>query len=186
MSTVTKKLYTPEDLLRLSDEKSYELVDGKLVRRAMGMESSLVGGNLYIRLYPHCGANKLGLVFPADASYQCFPDAPDKVRKPDVSFISAGRLQGQRLPKGHSTIAPNLAVEVLSPNDLATRIDEKVQEYLRAGVQLVWVINPKTRTARVHRRDGPITEIHETEELSGENVIPGFRCRLSEILPPVG
>ena len=63
----------------------YELVDGELVERKTGFESSIVGGNLFRLLANHCAANGLGMVLPADASYQCFPDAPNKVRKPDVS-----------------------------------------------------------------------------------------------------
>jgi Uma2 family endonuclease len=106
------------------------------------------------------------------------------VRKPDVSFIRRGRLPDERLPKGHVTIPPDLAVEVLSPNDLADEVDEKVKEYLEAGVLVVWVVFPKTRTVQIHRADGPIVKLTETDELSGEEVLPGFRCRVGEIFPP--
>src|SRR5262249_18541301 len=115
----------------------------------------------------------------------CFPDAPTKVRKPDVSFIKRGRLPGERLPKGHAPIAPNLAVEVLSPRDFSTRTNKKIQEYLQAGVSLVWIIDPEMRIVRVHRKDGFITELHENDELTGEDVLPGFCCLVSEILPPI-
>ncbi len=185
MSTASrKKIYTPEDLLKMSDGKSYELVDGKLVRRSMGSESSWVGGRVYRLLSDFCEPNNSGWVWPADNSYQCFPDAPTKVRKPDVSFIRRGRLPGERPPKGHCTIAPNLAVEVLSPWEFASRIDTKVQEYLKAGVELVWIINPELRSVRIHRPDGSITELHENDELTGENVLPGFHCRVSALFPP--
>jgi len=84
--------YTPEDLLRMPDSKSYELVDGRLVERNMGIESSGVGGILGRKLGNHCEPGRLGHVLPADASFQCFADAPNKVRKPDVSFVSFERM----------------------------------------------------------------------------------------------
>jgi Uma2 family endonuclease len=186
MSAPTKKkIYTPDDLLKMSDGKSFELDDGKLVRRPMGTESSWVGLKLARKLDRFCERHNLGHVLPSDASYQCFPDAPTKVRKPDVSFIKRGRLPGARLPKGHTLIAPNLAVEVLSPRDLSSRTNKKIQEYLRAGVDLVWIIDPEMRIVRIHRKDGTITELHDNDQLTGEDVLPGFRCRVSDILPPI-
>ncbi len=179
-----EKIYTPEDLLRMSDGKSYELDGGKLVRRPMGVESSLLGGILYVLLFNFCRAHDLGWVLPADASYQCFPNAPNKVRKPDVSFIRRGRLPGEWVPKGHCPIAPDLAVEIMSPRDLSLQTNKKIREYLEAGVSLVWVIDPGIRAVRIHRKDGSIVELHENDELTGEDVLPGFRCRVSELLPP--
>ena len=179
-----KKIYTPGDLLRMPDGKSYELDNGKLVRRPMGTESSWIGGKLFRMLDGFCERNDSGWVLPSDASYQCFPDAPTRVRKPDVSVIKRGRLPGEQLPKGHCPIAPNLAVEVLSPRDLSSRTNKKILEFLQAGVSLVWIVDPGTRTVRIHRKDGSITELHENDELTGEDVLPGFRCRVRDFLPP--
>ena len=81
-------------------------------------------------------------------------------------------------------IPPDLVVEVVSPNDLAYEIDEKVQEYLDAGVQLVWVVNPALRTVRIYRADGTISGLHESDELSGENIVPGFHCPIANLFPP--
>src|SRR5438132_6437791 len=153
-ATKKKKIYTPEDLLTMSDGKSYELDNGKLVLRPMGTESSWVGLKLSHRMDSFCELHNSGHILPSDASYQCFPDAPTRVRKPDVSFIKRGRLPGEQIPKGHCPIAPDLAVEVLSPRDLASRTNKKVQEYRQAGVGLVWLIDPLTRTAQIHRKDG--------------------------------
>ena len=118
---------------------------------------------------------------PADASYQCYPDDPRKVRRPDVSFIRADRLPAEEDREGHCRIAPDLAVEVISPNDLYTDVDEKVEEYLAAGVRQVWVLNPSTRTLRVHRCDGTQNYLREQDELTGEDVVPGFRCRVGAL-----
>jgi Uma2 family endonuclease len=182
MSTVaTKQRYTPEDLLTMPDAVSYELVDGELVERNMGWKSSWVGGRVFKLLSNHCDAHGLGWAAPADASYQCFPDAPNKVRKPAASFIRLERMPPDKEPEGHCRIAPDLAVEVTSPNDFYDEVEVKVREYLSAGVRLVWVVHPPTRTARVHRADGAETKLREADELSGEDVIPGFRCRVSEL-----
>ena len=98
----------------------------------------------------------------------CFPDAPAKVRKPDASFIRRGRLPGEALPDGFCPIPPDVAAEVVSPNDLAYEVDEKVGEWLRAGVRLVWVINPRARIVAVHRRS---TSDHTRSVTSPPNVM---------------
>src|SRR2546423_11512315 len=102
MSTVARPIptprepvhYTAEDLLRLPNSINFELVDGQLVERKMGFESSWIGGQLFLLLAAYCNAHRLGWAAPADASFQCFADDPDRVRKPDVSFIRLDRLPG--------------------------------------------------------------------------------------------
>jgi Uma2 family endonuclease len=175
--------YTPEDLLAMPDGKAYELVDGRLVKRNMGAESSEVGGNLYFHLRLFCREHKLGIVWPADNGYQCFPHAPGLVRRPDVSFIRRGRLPGDISPKGWVRFAPDLAVEVISPNDSAEDLEQKLRDYRKASVPLVWVIYPELRVAKVLRLSGPTSEVEEDGVLSGEAVIPGFHCPLLAVLP---
>jgi Uma2 family endonuclease len=181
---LSKPQITPEDLLSMSDSVSYELVDGRLVERPMGLKSSRISGKLLRLMGNFCDANSMGWLFNADAGYQCFPDAPNKVRKPDVSFIRKERLPADQEPEGHSLIAPDLAVESISPNDLFEEVAVKVEEYLTAGVQLVWVLVPSTRTVLVYRPSGPGTILRASDELSGEDVLPGFRCRVSDIFQP--
>ncbi len=183
VSTENATLYTPEDLLAMPDGKNYELVDGRLVERNTGAESSWIGGRMHVRLSNFCDEHQLGYVWPADNSYQCFDHAPRMVRRADVSFIRAGRLAGGELPEGHVRIPPDLAIEVVSPNDLAAELDEKIEDYLRAGVGLIWVIHPESRTASVYRRDGSVSRLHQDEELSGEEVIPGFHCEVRSLFP---
>jgi Uma2 family endonuclease len=187
MSTAVaaKARYTPEELLEMPDGKNYELVAGQLVERNMGAESSWVGGELFVRLWQHCEKHKLGRLFPADNGYQCFPYDPGLVRKPDVSFIRHGRLPGDELPKGWVKIPPDLAVEVVSPGDLAYKLDEKLSDYQEVGVPLVWVIYPGSRTVIVYRGDGSASRLSEKDELSGEEVVPGFRCPVRELFPPL-
>ncbi len=184
MSTVVEAAPSFEDLLKLSEQNGYELIDGRLVEKPMGWESGWVGGELLARLREHCRPNQFGWVAPGDAGYQCFPHRPKLVRKADVSFVRRGRFPNDQFPTGHSRIAPDLATEVVSPNDEADEIMERVSDYLKAGVSLVWVIYPHSRMAVVFRADGTGAWLNEDQELSGEAVIPGFSCHLGDILPP--
>jgi Uma2 family endonuclease len=164
------------------DGRVYELVEGRLVEKDRGTESSWIGGKIYSRLDQQQERGN-GWAFPAETGYVCFPDQPGKVRKPDASFIRRGRLPGERLPKGFCSIAPDIAAEVVSPNDLFSLVDDKVGEYLEAGVLLVWVANPTRRTIHVYRADGSASLLHESDELTGEDVLPEFRCRVGDLFP---
>ncbi len=181
--TRTDVRYTPDDLLNMSDSKDYELVGGRLVERHMGAESSRIGTRLCTRLDRFCDENDLGIVWGADNGYQCFPHDPRQVRKPDISFVKKGRLPGDASPKGWIRIVPDLVVEVVSPGDLAEQLEEKLTDYQMAGVPLIWVIYPNQRRARAFRLDGPPALVREDDDLSGEDILPGFRCRLGGILP---
>jgi len=191
MNPVAKRprLYEPEDLLALPDAVQYELVDGILVEREMGSESSLIAVQIILLLGQFLRGKKLAHVFGADAGYQCFPDAPKKLRKGDVSVVLYGRFPDEKVPKGHTLIAPDLIVEVVSPRDLAEVVEAKVLEYLSAGVRLVWIVYPATRTVRIRRRvhaaTGPTTELATTDSISGEDVLPGFTCRVSDFFEEV-
>src|SRR5882724_1836178 len=172
MTAITEqRSFTPEDLLALPDSVNYELVDGHLVERNMGFVSSDVAAQILMLIRLFVMDHRLGRVLGADASYQCFADFPGKIRKPDVSFVRAGRFPGDLRPEGHCPIPPDLAVEVMSPGDLAYEIEEKVAEYIRAGIPLVWVVYPPTRTVRVHRPAssplGVVSELGEKDTISG-------------------
>lgn len=185
MSTVQTRTFTPEDLLRLPDSNGIELIDGELVEKPMSFMSSRVAIRLVERLGPYCSASGIGEVMGADLGYQCFPWAPKVVRKADVSMIRAGRITADIWEEGFATIAPDLAAEVTSPNELAYDVDRKVEEYLRAGVALVWVVNPQEHVVMVYRKDGSTSRLRDSDELDGEDVVPGFRCRVSELFPQV-
>lgn len=183
----TKTSFTPEDLLTLPDGDQYELVDGRLVERNRGFRSGRIAGELFWLLKNHCKVNALGWVLPSDVGYQCFPDDPDRVRKPDVSFLRKERLPVEQEPEGHCRLAPDLVIEVVSPNDLFEEVTGKVEMFLSAGVLLVWVVDPDQRRVSVYRHDGTGTILRPEDELSGEDVLPGFRCRVGDLfLPPPG
>jgi Uma2 family endonuclease len=178
-----KQKFTPEEFLDLPDAVSYELVNGELVERK-GSESSVIAAVIVTLLNTFIRGKSMGFIGGADCSYQCFADSPNKVRKPDVSFVRSGRLPDDRPPKGHTKIPPDLAVEVLSPGDVVSEVDKKVREYLQAGVRLIWVVNPEMRTVTIHppadAKLGAITALAENQVISGEDVLPGFECSVSE------
>lgn len=185
MTTVAKTLITPDELALMPEGELCELVDGALVEKSMGSEPSAIAMAIGAALHRHIRKHGLGHVFTTDCGYQCFKDDPRKVRKPDISFVRKGRLPNDRPPDGFIKLAPDLAVEVLSPNDLAYEVDEKVAEYLAAGVKLVSVVNPKTKTVRIHRPAdsalGRISELAISQTLSGEDVLNDFTCAIAEI-----
>ncbi len=175
---------TADDLLALQDGKRFELVHGELVEKDMGWESEWIGTNLIAILWTYCRQHG-GWVNGSSAGYRCFsgsiPDDPDRVRKPDVSYIAPGRIAAGRLPTGHCEVVPDLVVEVNSPNDRDSVVKAKVDEYLQAGVRLVWVIDPQTESIRVHRLDGTVRDLGIDDELDGEEIAPGFHCAVREL-----
>jgi Uma2 family endonuclease len=185
-SVLANSYVTPEDLLQLPDGEKYELVGGVLVERNVSFQSSYVGGQLLYRLAAHCEPAGLGWVLPSDLGYRCFADAPGKVRRADASFIAAGRVSEEETNAGFCRIAPDLAVEVTSPHDLMSEVFVKVNEYLTCGVKLIWVIDSETGRTLVFRANGRGSILTRDDELDGEEVIPGFRCRIAELFAPPG
>jgi Uma2 family endonuclease len=183
MRTIAEpRTYTPDELLRLPDGDRYELVDGQLVEHNVSALSSVVAIKLASRLHAHCELHTPAWILGSDCGYQCFPGHPRKVRKPDVSLVLRERLSTAQLEEeGFLTIPPDLAIEVVSPNDSAYEVEQKVQEYLKAGVKLVWVIYPPTRTVHIHRGDRSSAVVSADDDLTGEDLLPGFACRVSDL-----
>lgn len=161
----------------------FELVDGQLQEtQTMSEKSAWIGGEILVQLSIHCKESKAGRVYPGDTAFRCFPGQKPSIRKPDVAFVRQERLP--HLPGDRDlTIVPDLVVEVISPNETVYELDGKIEQFLSVGTSLIWVVNPRTRVVIVHRLDGSMTKLRDTQELDGEMVLPGFRCRIAEILP---
>ena len=173
---------TAEDLERLYiPGKKVELVRGvPVVQELPSTLHGFIVGSLFQRLASLVGERGLGFVFPQDTGFKIASN-PDTVRGADVAFVSRDRMPD--LPRrGYAPLAPDLVVEVLSPNDRPGEVLAKVGEWLQAGCRLVWVIDPDRRQARVYRADGTVSTVGPQEELDGEDVFPGFRCPLGDIL----
>jgi Uma2 family endonuclease len=179
-AATTPKTWTPEDLLAIRDRPMPELVDGELVeRRPMGIKSDRLAARILFKLSVFIEEHGLGSVNGAQGSYQIFPDDPRKVRIPDVSFIRAGKEVA--VPDGHSPVVPDLIIEVVSPNDRIGEMERKIRDFLNAGVPLIWVVDPDSRTVRVVRGDGTGAFLMGDAALDGEAVLPGFRLPLAEL-----
>ena len=179
-------LVTAEELLDMPNSIDYELVDGVLVERQMGAESNAIAVELAFLLGIHFKQHgRTGHVFMGETGFRIFPDRPNLIRKPDLAFVRFGRFpDDSRRPRGHVNFAPDLAVESISPHDLASEVNEKIAEYIAAKIPLIWFIDPDSKTIQVFRADGSTQRLRESDELSGENVIPNFRCRVSEVFAP--
>lgn len=146
-----------------------------------GMEHGVIVWNLTGRLSQHVSVHRLGVGCGAETGFVIRRD-PDTVRAPDLAFISRARLPHGGIPQKFCPIAPDLVVEVLSPSDTVYEVEEKVQDWLAAGVRLVWVINPRRRAALVHRPGAAVESLDEGGWLEGGDVLPGFRCRVGDAL----
>jgi Uma2 family endonuclease len=184
----TTKLYTPQDLLAMSDNNSLELVDGRIVEKNVSIESSETEAFFLSRFQIFLFDHPVARVYASSLGYTCFPDAPNKMRKPDVSVVILSRLR--QLPdqnSGYMPIPADLAVEVLSPNDLTYEIDEKVEEYFAAGFPLIWVADSRARSITVHPLNGRPAIYTGDDEMTAEAALPGFRCKVRDFFPvPLG
>ena len=178
----TTKLITAEDLFLMEeDEGRFELIEGEL--RDMpptGEEHGEISALLTSFLVIHARQHELGTVYAAETGFFMARN-PDVVLAPDVAFVSAGRLAEDRDRRKYVDIAPDLVVEVISPSESAGDVSNKVQRYLNAGVRLVWVVHPQTRTVDVYRADRTWDNHEVGDELDGGTVLPEFKLLLSDL-----
>lgn len=185
MSQATVPAMRPELFLLTEEGKGFELVNGELEEKPVSALSSFVGAQVNRVIGNYIARLNLGLVFQSDCSYQCFPHEPGRIRRPDGSFIRQERVTPELLAEGHVTEAPDWVQETVSLHETANETEAKVDDYLRAGVKLIWVIHPEVRTVHVYRSDGSVSRLREGDVLSGEAVFPGFACPVAELFPPV-
>lgn len=182
MATTT--LSTAEDLARLVPEVGYrhELIRGVLHRmKPAGGRHGEVGFLAGLRLGVYVTERRLGRMYTSDTGFVLARD-PDVVVMPDVAFVRADRLPPEEEREGFMPLAPDLVIEVLSPTDRMTNVQEKIDLYLAAGTRLLWLIEPRRRGATVHRPGRPPVTLNENDVLDGEDVVPGFRLSINEIL----
>lgn len=178
-----ERVYTLEEYERLHepDDHRSELVRGMLVREPPpGMPRGRTQALLAAHLVGYVEEHRLGMVLTETGCV--LDERGPTVRAPDVLFISHDRLP-EPLPDGFLLVAPDLAVEIVSPGNTATEIQGKVLEYLAAGSRMVWVVDPRSRTATVYRSRHDVEIVAEGEILDGGDVLPGLRLSLASVLP---
>lgn len=169
---------TVEDVIRLHDEQNrlFELIDGTLVEKAMGLFESILAGKLIEILRQFVYPRSLGEVAGADGMMEILPD---QVRIPDVCFISKQRiatinLRQEPVPE----ISPDLAVEILSKSNTRREMERKLVDYFASGVRLVWYIDPPIEVVRVYTAPDQFVELRRGDTLTGGDVLPGFELSL--------
>jgi Uma2 family endonuclease len=183
MAIVEHKLITADEFFLMpppADGSKVELVRGEVVPVCRpgfrhGRRQLRIGGILdhYGRSTKHGRAVvETGIVTTRD---------PDTVRGPDVSYWSAERLPLDQEPVGYPETSPDLVVEVLSPNNEMAKIRVKMRECFERGVRMIWVVDPEDQTVAVYRSMDEGRIFHESATLSGEDVLPGFTCRVTEL-----
>lgn len=172
---------TEKDLIRAESKhgRLYEMVEWTLVEKTVGIRESILAGYLIAVLQPFVQKHRLGIVTSPDGMMRLFSGT---VRAPDVAFISWSRLPDRKVPsKPIPAVAPDLAVEVLSPSNRKKEMSRKRTEYFSAGTRLVWQVDPVKRTVQVfHQPEDPVT-LRESDELTGNDVVPGFKLQLKDL-----
>ena len=185
MATNKTKLLTAEDLLRLSSQG----VKGELIRGVLHETVSVgkVHGRIAMAfggaLVGHVRPRRLGTVIGSDAGV-LIQRNPDTVREPDIAYISAERLPLDDQSDGYLEVVPELVVEIVSPSDSPTEVDEKIRMWLDLGVSMALVVRPANRTIVIRRPGIPAVTLSGEDTLDGGDVLPGFSLPLSEIFDP--
>ena len=159
-----------------NDFEGYEYVKGELVPiSAAAIIHGEIGVNIIIPLGSHVRENKLGRLYTIETTFQL----EDRVVKPDVAFVSTNRLSEEKY-KG-MPVAPDLAIEIVSPTDKQYDVTEKAFAYLKSGTRLVWVIEPVAKTVMVYRSETDFTLLTCEDTLTGEDVVEGFTCPVAQL-----
>jgi len=173
-------LITGEELARMSNLGRYELIDGRIVPMSpTGDAHGGYEGNFYFALRMFVDAHQLGKVRVGEVGIYTRRD-PDRVRGADVLFISNERY-AQKQSDSYLDVAPDLIVEVLSPNDSWSEVMQKLREYFSIGVQLIWVADPLARRVYAYRTITDMREFTEDDELPGDDVLPGFSIKVAQL-----
>lgn len=176
----TTRLVTAEELERMpEDDYRYELVRGRLIRMSpVGYLHGLVCVQVTLRLGPHVKNRELGVVL-SEVGFKLASD-PDTVRAPDIAFVRRDRMLSPDA-RGFYRGAPDLAVEVLSPDDRPGETQTKIEEYLSCGTPAVVIVDPERHTVVVHRRLMPPVTLAADDTLDLDDVVAGFRCQVREM-----
>lgn len=176
------EMMTVDEFLDASlPEGKSELVRGEVrMTPPPGAAHGRAATNLVILLGMYVRQHSIGMVFGDSVGYK-LSQFPHTVRVPDASFVRGDRLPPDLLGTRLFEFAPDLAIEVLSPSERASELEEKLHDYTIAGTALIWVADPVRRTMMVVSADAPVRWLSEGDTLEGGTAIPGFSCPLGEV-----
>jgi Uma2 family endonuclease len=175
----------PADLspqTRFEDDSLYEIVNGERVEKPpMGNIQVVVTSLLFEKLAPFARSQGLGRVLTEPLFRINLPDGP--FRRPDLAFLSFERWPRSKKVDARNgfDVAPELAIEVISPSNSANQVNQKIGEYFKAGVRGVWVVFPEARLIYFYESPKKTTILDITDDLDGGDLIPGFRISLAEL-----
>lgn len=186
MSTITIPTpVAPFATSEIGDDELYEVIDGQRVRTPpMGLFAVWIASELYRRLGNFAEAQDIGRAI-VEALFT-LPAPVNRDRRPDVAYVSFVRWAKDRpLPPTENAwyVVPNLATEVVSPTDIIDELEQKIDEYFRAGVELVWVVHPLLKKIHVYQSPTQITVLSRGDVLDGGTVVPGFNLPLMVLFP---
>jgi Uma2 family endonuclease len=175
--------WTEADLHALADdERHFELVRGDLL---MMSPASPVQGRYAMRLgtalFSFVEEHALGEIYTAEPGFRLQSEPEATVRVPDIAFVSAERIPPTDQQQGFWPLAPDLAIEIISPSEGAASVQEKGQDYLAAGTRLVWLVYPRTHTVIAYNAAGQIRQFAAGDSLDGDVVLPGFSYALARL-----
>ncbi len=175
--------WTITDLWALADSNmSYELVRGELL--AMSPASPVQGryaSRLNVALGGYVEEHELGEAYVSEPGFKLELGPEQTVRSPDLAFVSEERIPSPDEESGFWALAPDLAVEIISPSETAQMVQDKVQDYLLAGVRLIWLVYPKSKTVVEYKSATEIRHLGINDNFEGHDVIPGFRYSLKRL-----
>lgn len=160
-----------------------ELVSGEIIRLTPnGAEHGVVTARMGSVLDEYVEVNELGVCCGAETGFILKGD-PDTVRAPDAAVVLRSRVPASGVPEGYWPLAPDLAVEVISPADRLADVHVKIVEYFASGTRLVWLVEPETRMVHVYRSPQHVEVLGTADDLDGGDVLPGFRCPVQRLFP---
>lgn len=162
----------------LDPELEYEIVNGQPeVKEMAGAKHGGTIMRLGAKLVNYTEESDQGSVYSPDTTFVIGQNE----RLPDLAFVSSARIPEDGEPEGIWRIAPDLAIEVISPNDVLEKVTAKIEDYFAAGVRQVWLVSLRSHTVSIYDSPTKVTILTEHEDLASEAILPGFRCRIADI-----
>ncbi|NOT59740.1 MAG: Uma2 family endonuclease [Acidobacteria bacterium] len=159
------------------DDLDYEIVNGHKEVKMAGASHGRIGGKVLSKIEVYLEQNAVGGVYLSNTTFLIGKNE----RMPDVSFVSAARFPPEGEPATKWEIAPDLAVEIISPNDIWDRVNQKVEEYFAAGVQQVWLVSLPLERVIIYDSPTQTVTLTTNDELTSERLLPGFKCRVADL-----